>query len=406
MPARGRHPHNKLTALTMRQLGPGRHADGDGLYLFVRETGACQWVQRITIQGRRRDLGLGPFPRVSLAEARRIALENRRIARTGGNPKAEAARKKGPTLREVYEVVTEVRRTNWRRATTEASWRPLFQNDVFPVIPDDTPIAAVTLEDIRRVVVPHWNGRNSKGYIIRQNLEYLLDWAVAQQYRVDNPAAAIKRLLPNRRRPPTHRASLPYREAPDALAVWQSLPVDEGIRLAVLFIVLTASRLGEVTGATWSEIDFSTRVWRVPPDRMKAHLEHKVPLSSQAVAVLERARALKPHPSLVFSLRGRAGDTRRVSQEAVSDALRKLGRLDPDGRPIVAHGFRATFRVWAIEVLQARREVCEKALAHTESDGTVAAYADRAELLDKRVPLMQQWADYVLPSFDGARGKR
>ena len=406
MARRGRHPHNKLTALTMRQLKPGRHADGEGLYFFKRPSGACQWVQRIVILGRRCDLGLGPYPRVALAEARRKALENRRIARTGGNPKADAAKKKGPTLHEVYELVTEVRRTNWRRPTTEASWRRLFENDVFPVIPGDTPIVAVTIEDIRRVVVPHWNGRNSKGSILRQNLEYVLHWAVAKQYRLDNPAAAIKPLLPKLRRRTVHRPSLPYREAPDALAEWQSLPVDEGIKLAVLFIVLTASRLGEVTGATWSEIDFPAQVWRVPADRMKAGSEHTVPLSSQAIEVLERARALRRHPSLIFSRRGRAGAPRRISQEAVSDALAKLGRVDPDGRRIVMHGFRATFRVWAIEVPQARREVCEEALAHTESDSTVAAYADRADLLDKRVPLMQQWADYVLPSFDGAQRRR
>lgn len=165
LPARGsggkkprwRHPHNKLTALTMRQLGPGRHADGEGLYLFVRKSGACSWVQRVVIHGRRRDLGLGPFPRVTLAEARRVALDHRRVARAGGDPTLVAARKNGPTFRRVYEIVTEIRRKNWRTKTTEASWCRGFEKHVLPVI-GDKPVAAVTLEDIRGIVVPLYHG--------------------------------------------------------------------------------------------------------------------------------------------------------------------------------------------------------------------------------------------------------
>ena len=285
----------------MRRLGPGRHADGGGLYLFERLTGALQWVQRLMIQGRRRDLGLGPYPLVSLGEARRVALDNKRIARAGGNPKAEAARKEGPTVREVYETVTENRRTNWDRPTTEASWRRSFENYVFPSIGDKR-VVAVTLEDVRRIVVPYWKGRNSRGYYLRQNLEALFDWVVGEQYRPDNPAASLKRLLPKVRTVVTHRPSLPYSQAPETFAAWQALPVNPAIKLVLLFIVLTAARLSEATGATWGEIDFPGRLWQVPEERMKARRAHTVPLSLQALDVLERARALKPQSSLIFPL--------------------------------------------------------------------------------------------------------
>ena len=323
---RGRHPHNKLTALTMRQLGPGRHADGEGLYLFVRKSGARQWMQRIVIQGRRRDLGLGPFPRVTLAEARRVAVDNRRVARAGGDPTLEAARKKGPTFRRVYETVTEIRRKNWQTKTTEASWCRGFDKHVLPVI-GDKPVAAVTLEDVRGIVVPLFNGRNSTGYILRQNIEYVLRYAVVEKHRSDNPAADLKWLLPTVRKAANHRASLPYRQAPEALVEWQALSINPAIKLAVLFIVLTAARLSEATKATWSEIDLSERIWTVPARRMKARRVHEVPLSWQALEVLVQARDLQRSDSLVFPM-GSNSAARPPSQRTVSDALRQLGRVD------------------------------------------------------------------------------
>ena len=396
----GRHPHNKLTALTMRQLRPGRrYADGEGLYLFVRESGACQWVQRIVIHGRRRDLGLGPFPRVTLAEARRVALDNRRVARAGGDPTLEAARKNGPTFRRVYEIVTEIRRKNWQTKTTEASWCRGFDKYVLPVI-GDKPVAAVTLDDVRRIVVPLFNGRNSTGYILRQNIDYVLRYAVVEKHRPDNPAADLKWLLPTVRKAANHRPSLPYRQAPEAMAEWQALSINPALKLAVLFIVFTAARLSEATEATWSEIDLSERIWTVPARRMKARRGHEVPLSWQALEVLAQARKLQRSDSLIFAI-GSNRPARPPSQRTVSDALRRLGRVDEDGRPITVHGFRSTFRVWAMECVPGSSEAAEVALAHEESDRTKKAYA-RSTLDEPRAKLMQQWADYVLPPSDGS----
>ena len=188
MPRRGRHPHNELTDRVVRQAPPGKHADGNGLYLWVRCTRTRQWVQRIVVQRKRHDIGLGGYPLVPLAEARRIAFENRQLARAGGDPRTENPRKKGPTVREFYPVVTENRRTNWKTAATETSWKRGFQNYIFPII-GKTLVAAVTTEDIRRIVIPHWQGRNSRGHLLRQNLDYFFDCAIVEHHRLDKPAA-------------------------------------------------------------------------------------------------------------------------------------------------------------------------------------------------------------------------
>ena len=397
---RGRHPHHKLTGAHLRKFKPGRHADGDGLHLYVRENGKAQWVQRIVIHGRRRDLGLGPFPGVSLAEARCIALDNRRVARAGGDPTLEAARKKGPTFRCVYEDVTEMRRKAWDTKTTEASWRRGFEKHVLPAI-GDKPVAAVTLEEVRGIVLPLWDGRNSTGYTLRQNLEYVLRYAVVQKHRLDNPAADLKLFLPKPPKRPTHRASLPYTEAAEAMAEWQTLSMNEAVKLALLFIVLTAARLSEATEATWPEIDLPRRIWQVPGRRMKARRGHEVPLSWQALEVLAQARKLERSDSLIFAIRGSKGAARPPSQRTVSDALRQLGRFDEEGRRITVHGFRSTFRVWAMEQVPGSSEAAEIALAHQESDRTKKAYA-RSPLDEPRAKLMQQWADYVLPRSDGS----
>ena len=404
MPARGRHPHNKLRDLELKNKRPGKYADGNGLYFWVRSAGTCQWLQRLMIQGYRHDLGLGAYPLVGLAEARRLAFDNRGIARAGGDPRTENPRQKGPTVREFYPVVTANRRPNWKTPATAASWQRGFEKYIFPII-GPKPVAAVTYDDIRRIILPDWNGRNSKGLLLSQYLEYFFACAVVEHLRPDNLVVALKKVLPKVQAVVTHRPSLPYCEAPEALADWQALPVNPGIKLAVLFIVLTVVRLAEATGAKWQEIDLPGRLWQAPRVRMKGRRDHTVPLSPQALEVLEQARALDRRSSLIFPRVDSSGTIYEVSQGAVADALAKLGRVDAKGKPIVVHGFRAMFRAWTIEVAGARREVCERALAHGESDSTVAAYTREADPFNDRVRLMNQWADYVLPRSAGV-GRR
>ena len=191
-------------------------------------------------------------------------------------------------------------------------------------------------------------------------------YAVVEKHRPDNPAADLKWLLPNVRKAANHRASLPYRQAPEAMAQWQALSINPAVKLAVLFIVFTAARLSEATEATWSEIGLRERIWTVPARRMKARRGHEVPLSCQALEVLAQARKLQRSASLIFAIRGPGGAARPPSQRTVSDALRRLGRVDEDGRPITVHGFRSTFRVWAMECVLGSSEAAE-VLWHTRS---------------------------------------
>ena len=392
---RGRHPHHRLTEPSLHRARPGRHGDGNGLYLFVRSTGARSWIQRIVIGGRRRDLGLGSYRLVSLTEARRLAVENRRVARAGGDPTATPTRKRAPTVRAVVEAVLAARRANWRTAETEKKWRRLFDTLVLPRI-GDKPVSRVSLDDLRAILVPHWKGRGSIGHVLRQHLDYVLRWAVAHGHRPDNPADQLRVLLPRVRATIEHHPSLPHKKVAAALKTVQATSVDDAVKLLLVFLVLCASRPGEAAGARWSEIDVAERVWTLPAARMKAQRPHRVPLSLQTLDVIERARALNRTGAWVFTVLNRRGAARTVARDAIARLLRSLGLRDGQGRRIVAHGFRTTFRVWAMEQTQASVEVCEAALAHAPVNQTVAAYA-RSDLLEARRALMQQWADYVLP---------
>ena len=400
MAPRGRHPYNRLTPLFVRQALPGRYADGNGLYLRVQDTGARQWVQRLVIQGRRRDLGLGSCSLVSLAAARGRAFDNRRIARAGGDPRVDAARQQAPTFRSVYETATEIRRPGWDTKATEASWHRGFENYVLPVI-GDKPVAAVTLANVREIIVPLWHGPNSTGYKLRQDLEYVLGIAVGEQYRIDNPAAALKPYLPKVRKADKHQPSLPHTEIRQAMVEWQALSINAAVRLALLFLVLTGARLTEATHATWSEIDRPKRLWQVPSRRMKGRRGHDVALSWQALEVLAEAGSLQRSDSLIFSMCCSPGEARSPSQRTMSDALRRLDRYDAEGHRITIHGFRATFCTWAQECVPGSWEAAEVALAHQDSDKTRKAYA-RSGLPEPRAQLMQQWADYVLPRSNGS----
>ena len=395
MSTRGKHPHCRLTDLMVGQAGPGRHADGNGLYLFVDPNRTRRWIQRLVISGRRRDLGLGGYPLVLLVDARRKALENRRVARSGGDPTQVVPQQIVPTLRSVVDDVIAARRAAWRGPGTEQKWRRLFNKQVFPEIGDQL-VSEVTLEDLRRILVPLWAGRGSIGYTLRQHLARVMDWSVAHNYRKENPANVVESLLPKMQAVVTHYPSLPYRRVADAMAAVQASDAPDELKLLLLFMVLCASRLGEATKAVWSEIDLDNQLWTIPGERMKAKVEHKVPVSVQAIEVLERARALERPGPLVFAALTARGRVCAVSRQQIRHLLAQLGLVDDRGRTVVPHGFRSTFAMWTGEEEKATREVREAALAHAETNKTVASYV-RTDFLAVRRPLMQEWADYVLP---------
>ena len=385
---------NALSAVFVQSVQEtGTYADGGGLNLRVEDSGAKFWFQRVTIDGKRRNLGLGGYPTVSLAEARKAALVNARMIREGRDPLAEkreaiTARQRPPTptFAEASEIVIDIRRPTWSNAKHAEQWTNTLTTYAFPKLGPKL-VTDITSSDILSVLTPIWIEKPETASRVRQRMETVLDWAVAQGYRTDNPAArSIAKVLPRTPRTKQHFAALHYRDVPAALATANGSNADTVTKLAFEFLVLTAARSGEVRLATWNEIDWRGRRWSVPAERMKARREHQVPLSTRSIEVLRQAEELTDGSGgLVFpGLRG------RPLSDMVFTAL--LRRLDI---PAVAHGFRSSFRDWCIECTDVSWAVGEAALAHNLGTSTEQAYA-RTDLFDQRRDLMQQWADFVV----------
>ena len=385
----GKRRYNVLSAaFVSKATEAGHYHDGHGLILRVTRAGSKQWVQRLRIHGKRRELGLGGFPLVTLAMAREAALANRRAVHAGDDPLALKRTRRGvPTFAEAARKVFELRRGGWRNAKHAGQWITTLEQFVFPRI-GARGVNEISTEDVIAVLGPIWHDKPTTAKRVRQRIGAVLTWAVAQGFRPDNPADAVKAVLPkhNGAGSNAHRA-LPYCEVADAIAAVRASSADTSTKLAFEFVVLTAARSGEVRLATWTEIDMDAATWIVPGERMKAGREHRVPLSPRAVEVLNEAQALRSkHSDLVF--RGRRG---ALADSAMTHMLRRVG-IDA-----TAHGFRASFRVWAQERTRFPREVCEAALAHTLKDKAEAAYA-RSDLFEKRRELMDTWARFLNPA--------
>ena len=384
----GRRLHNALSERTVRAAkAPGRHFDGQGLFLIVEPSGAKRWAQRLTVGGRRQELGLGGYPVVTLAMAREAALANRRKARNGENPKTTRRQARGVlTFAEATRKVFELRRPGWRNAKHAEQWITTLEQFVFPRF-GDCGVADISTEDVIEVLSPIWHSKPTTAKRVRQRIGAVLTWAVAQGLRPDNPADAVKAVLARQSNGSTPQRSLPYSEVSGAIATVRGSNVAPVLKLAFELLVLTAARAGEVRFATWSEIDLEAATWTVPASRMKTERAHRVPLSGRAVEILTEARTLRSkHGELVFPSRG----GRPLTERGFVQALSRLG-IDA-----TAHGFRASFRTWAQERTNVPREVCEAALAHTLKDKAEAAYA-RSDLFERRRELMGRWARYLNP---------
>ena len=390
---KGPHPHQDLSAAFCRTVAEaGRYCDGDGLYLHVEPSGAKRWVQRLVIRGTSCTLGLGSYKLVSLSEAREQALANRKLARSGGNPKPESARTRGvPTFAEAAETVIAVHSETWKHPERmKTQWRGCLREHAYARM-GDKGVDQVTTADVMAVLVPLWTRRHATARKLRQRISAIMKWAVAQDYRNDNPTGdAISAALPKRANHVRHMPALPHGEVAGAIAAVRASSGWAGTKLCFEFMVLTAVRPGEARGARWEEIDFGAAVWTIPAARMKATREHRVPLSARAVDVLHAAERLRtgstPAPSagLVFpSARGKQLADARLSK--------LLDQLEIGAVP---HGFRSSFRDWASERTRHPREVVEAALAHVVRNQTEAAYA-RSDLFDPRRPLMDDWMQYL-----------
>ena len=378
-------PSNALSAARVRtEKRVGRHADGNGLYLVVEPTGNKRWIQRLSIRGRRTDLGLGGWPLVSLASARERALENRRIARSGGDPLAEKRKALVPTFSEAAEKVIALNAPTWRHPKTEAQWRSSLKTYAYPYLAD-VAVDEIDGADVLAALSPIWTSKPETARRVRRRVSAIIKWSIASGYRDDNPAGdALSQVLPKTPKVSRHFRAIHYSAVPSALRSIRSARAFASSRLCLEFQVLTASRPGEARNAQWSEIDANSRTWTIPSERMKADREHRVPLSARAMEILAEASTLDVGSGFVFP--SRLG--RPLSDMTHRNLLRTL---DID---CVPHGFRSSFRDWAAENTDAPNAVMEAALAHVVGDSTEAAYF-RSDLFDRRRTLMTQWAEYL-----------
>ena len=380
----------RLNPAFVTSVRPGskttRYGDGNGLYLVVTptgESGGKSWVQRLAIGGLTRELGLGSVRDTTLAEARRVALENRRVARSGGDPSGPRGRR-APTFARAFDEVIALRRSGWRDpAAMEARWRSSMERHARDRI-GNRRVDAITAADLLAVLKPVWTSMD-EARRIRQRIGLVMQWAIAQGYRSDNPAGEVLvAALPRVDRRPTPRLALPHTEVAAALAKVRASSAGIGIKLGFEAMVLCAVRSGEARRATWDEVDLESAVWTIPASRMKAGRPHRVPLSDRVLSLFREARAIRSG-KLVFPSR-RTGDC--IDKRTFA---RLMTRLDIAAHP---HGFRSSFRDWAAETTDASPAVMEAALAHEAKNKTEGAYA-RSDLFERRRTLMQQWADYL-----------
>ena len=382
---RGRHPDKALSAAFVRSAPPGRHADGNGLYLFVQPSGTRSWVQRIVIRGRRRELGLGAATLVPLAKAREQALANRILARSGGDPLADRRRVQSvPTFAEAAQRVLEQKRDGWRGRWHAQSWIRSLERYAFPRI-GNRPVSDVNTADVLEILTPIWHAKAETARAVRQRIRSVLEWAVALDMRSDNPCDRVLPVLGPQNDIVTHRQALPHRDVTAAIGTVRAGSAQPAVKLAFEFLILTASRSGEVRGAQWAEIDTTDRVWTLSALRMKAKREHRVPLCGRAMEILDAARTLGDANPLVFPMRS----GRPIS---ASTLLKMLNDLRIEAVP---HGFRSSFRDWAAEKTDHPREVIEAALAHVVQNKVEAAYA-RSDLFERRRLLMDDWSEYLV----------
>jgi integrase len=397
---------NALTPLGVKSAKPGRYADGAGLQLLVKETGARSWVFRFMLNGKARDIGLGPASSdgISLAAARDLASALRLKVRAGIDPlqerletaaqaaaAAQAAKIAGITFKAVAEAYIAANEASWRNAKHRQQWQNTLEGYVYPVM-GDVPVAKVTTAHVLKVLEDIWQQKPETASRIRGRIETVLDAAKARGYREgENPArwrGHIAQILPARSRLTRgHHKALPYDALPAFMARLRERRAMAA--LALEFVILTAARTNEVLGATWPEIDLAKAIWTVPAKRMKGAKEHRVPLSPRAVEILESLRPLSA--SRVFP----AESGGKLSDMAMTMLLR---RMDAD---CTVHGFRSTFSDWVAECTAYAHEVREMSLAHAIANKSEAAYR-RGDMFEKRRRLMVDWASYCTSPRSGS----
>ncbi len=389
-----------LTALKVKTLGPGRHTDAHGLHLFVRENGSRSWVLRFGYKGRRRDYSLGPAHDISLAEARAMAADIRKMVRGGVDPVKERGLKaeRAPTFAQVTRECYESMKGGWKNGEHE-SWLPSFENHVFPLI-GRKPVDQIDSAAVLRVLEPIWLTIGPTARRILQRIGAVLDFAHVKKYIAQEVSLrSVTRGLPRQSHQVTHRKAMAHADVPLFWSRLAALPNTLG-RDALKLAILTATRSNEVRFAVWGEFDVDAGIWSIPAARMKAREAHAVPLSPAAVALVRRLRAerlalegeIDDH-ALLFTYTGKSP----ISDMTILKVLRDMQLAD-----VTVHGFRSTFTDWAAECTDFPKEVADKALAHRVPNAVEAAYR-RTAFFEKRRHLMRLWTDFVTAQEEMSR---
>lgn len=378
-----------LTARKVETAKPGKYSDGGNLYLIVSPSGSRKWVLRFTWRGRAKEMGLGSALSVPLADARERAAGARRKIAQGLNPIEERKRNNGiPTFGQMADIVREALSSSFRNEKHKAQWKTTLETYAAPL--RDKPVDTVATDDVLAVLKPIWTTKAETASRVRGRIEKVLDAAKAKGFRDgENPArwrGHLDHLLP--RRPKLtrgHHAAMPYEEVADFVARLRDS--DSSAAQALELCILTAARSGEILGMRWDEVDLEKKLWTLPPTRMKAGREHRVPLSARAASILRDLHKVK---SGEFVFPGHARN-KPLSNMAMEMVLRRMKVEN-----VTVHGFRSSFRDWAGNVSTAAREVVETALAHVIGDKAEQAYR-RSDALEKRRKLMDAWAAFCEP---------
>jgi integrase len=399
-------------ALTVKRIarlkGPGRFPDGNrsNLYLQITPAGSRSWVFIYMRNGRTRYMGLGPLHTVTLAEARERARRARLQLLDGSDPLAAreaeraqraAAEAKRLTFAEAAQRYNDQHESSWKNRKHADQFLSSLRTYAFPVI-GNVDVASIDTALVLRVIEPIWNTKTTTANRVRSRIESVLDWAAVRSHRVgDNPArwrGHLDQVLPSKNAVarPVHHPALPYAELPAFMA---KLRARAGVSPRALeFLILTAARTAEVTGATWDEIDLEAATWTVPAGRMKGGREHRIPLSSAVIQLL-KALPCETDNAFIF-IGGQKGGG--LSGMGMSGVLQRMGYRD-----ITVHGFRSTFRDWAAETSRYPNHVLEQALAH--SIGAIEGAYRRSDLFGPRTRLMEEWARYCASPAPGASGE-
>lgn len=398
----------KLSALRVKSAGAGRHADGDGLYLLVKESGARSWLLRMQSDGKRRDLGLGSVDTsmrskeaaqaaeavpilkrrlLTLAEAREKAEAYRKLIRSGLDPVAE--RKRVPVVIPTFERAArdchDQLKAGWRNRRHSDSWLTCLVTYVFPKF-GDKPVDQIDSIMVRDMLTPIWIKIPETARRVLQRVGAVLDFAHINGWRPSETSLkSVRKGLPRQPKVEGHFEAMLFADVP---AFFQKVTAEEATvgRDALAFTILNAVRSNETRFAVWSEIDMKKAVWTIPAGRMKMNAEHVVPLSETAMAILTRRWEMRDSDDgFVFFSK---------PDKAISDMTMTKVLRDADIAGITVHGFRSTFTDWAAEMTEHRKEVVDKALAHKLPDKVEAAYR-RTDFFEKRRALMDDWATYL-----------